>query len=342
MKNILVTGGAGYIGSHTIIELIKKGYNPIVFDNFSNSTDKSLKLINEYFKKELTVINGDIINMEDLDEVFKQYGFDGIVHFAGCLEVGESMINPIKYYKNIVSGSINLVELANKYNVKNIVFSSTAGVYGIPNVSVISEDTIINPINTYGKAKYMVERILEDASRAYGIRSIRLRYFNVAGASEIIKIGEAHRSESHLIPNILLNILGIKNGFKLFGNDYNTKDGTCVRDYIYVCDLALAHVKAIEVLESNEKNDFSIPINLGTKSGYSNLEIIKTCEDVTGKTLNYETVDRRPGDPDKLVADNTKAMEVLNWRPTASLKQIIQSAWNWHSSIEYIEALGVK
>jgi len=252
-----------------------------------------------------------------------------VIHFAAYSLVGESMENPGKYYENNVGGSLNLFEGMIKTGVKKIVFSSTAAVYGEPDVELIKEDTPTEPINPYGNSKFTVEKILEDFHKAHGLNSVRLRYFNVAGDSKTGLIGEAHNPETHLIPLVLQAAVGVRDKIMIFGDDYKTPDGTCIRDYIHVEDLIDAHLLALDYLEENKMTEY---INLGTEGGSSVKEIVELCKKVTGVDFKVEIGERRPGDPDRLVADSSKAKKILGWKPKRSLEDTIGSAWNWHKN----------
>jgi UDP-glucose 4-epimerase len=327
-KTILVVGGAGYIGSHTNYALLEKGYKTIVFDNLSRGHLSAVSVDSEF-------IQGDLVDVESIRGVFKTHKIDGVIDFAASIEVGESQLNPQLYYYNNVVNSLNLFQVMLEFGVKNIVFSSTAATYGLPEVTPITESTPNKPINTYGRTKLMIEQILSDYHRAYNLNSICLRYFNACGADLNLRTGEDHNPESHLIPLIFQSISGKRDSITIFGSDYKTPDGTCVRDYIHVMDLAEAHILALEKM-FNQKGFCEI-INLGTGKGFSNLEIVRMVEKVTNLKVPLKMGDRRLGDPDILVANNTKAREILNWEPKNSdLKNIIQSAWNWYTKLNQI------
>lgn len=319
MKNILVTGGAGYIGSHTVKELEKQGFKPIVFDNLVYGHKEAV---------DCGLIKGDLLNIEDLEKVFKDRSFDGVIHFAAYALAGESMEKPSKYFRNNIMGGLNLLDMMVKYNVKNIVFSSTCAIYGYPQKLPVAENESKKPVSVYGESKLMFEKVLDWYEKLYGIRNIRLRYFNASGAALDGSIGEDHKPETHIIPIAIEAALGKREKFVIFGNDYKTKDGTCIRDYIHVLDLASAHIKALEYLEKEGKSDY---FNVGTGRGYSNLEIIKKVKEVSGKDFPVEMGERRPGDPDAIFADNSKIKKVLGWEAKYSdLDTIIKSAWGWH------------
>ncbi len=321
---ILITGAAGYIGSHTAVNFINNGYEVVVFDNLENGHQETIDTLqsigNINFEK------GDLRNIEDIDKVFNKYKIDAVIHFAAFALVGESVENPSKYYRNNVFGTLNLVDTMVKHNVKKIVFSSTCATYGEPQYTPIDENHPQNPINPYGNTKLCVEYILKDYDRAYGLKSIRLRYFNVAGCDEQSRIGEWHEPETHLIPNILKSTFGENKTFKIFGNDYDTPDGTCIRDYVNVEDLAEAHRLAYLYLKENNKSDV---FNLGTEQGDSVKKVFDTCEKVLNKQIPVEVVEKRAGDPAKLYANANKAKEILKWYPQHSLEYSIKTAYNW-------------
>lgn len=317
-KNILVVGGAGYIGSHIVYDLNEAGYHVIVYDNLSEG-HKEAVAGNDF-------ILGDINDTDTLNKVFEENKIDAVMHFSAYAYVGESVEKPEKYYRNNVSATINLLSAMLKYNVKNFIFSSTCATYGIPIYTPIDEQHPQNPINPYGASKVMVERILSDYNKAYGLKYIALRYFNAAGAHHSGNIGEAHRIETHLIPLVLKTLTKERDSVQIFGTDYETPDGTCVRDYIHVCDLATAHKAALEMLLSGGESKC---INLGTGVGISVREIISICEKVTGMKVPVVIVDRRAGDPPYLVASNKYAKEILNFNPKYDIYDIIKTAWEW-------------
>ena len=324
MAKILVTGGAGYIGSHCTLELLKKDFEVCVFDNLYSG---HIEIVNELCKnKNFSFIQGDLKNYDEINNVFRQNSFDTVIHFAGHIEVGESVINPQKYYYNNIYSALNLFRAMTENNVKKIVFSSTAAIYGNPKYTPIDEEHPKNPINPYGKTKLYIEEILSDYDTAYGMKSIKLRYFNVAGANADGITGEWHNPETHLIPNILKSSLGEQKEFCLFGTDYKTNDGTCIRDYVNVEDLAEAHILATEYLMKTNKSE---EINLGTNNGNSVKEVFEICEKITGKKIPVKICPRRAGDSEVLVADNKKAKSILNWTPKRTLEQSIQTAFDW-------------
>ncbi len=318
---ILVAGGAGYIGSQTVQELLLEGYDVTVFDNFSTGKRD--------FIPGGSIFEGDLMDRESVEDAFDKTDFDAVLHFASLIEVGESYANPNKYYTHNLISSLNLLNVLLKKGVHKFIFSSSAAVYGSPETSPISEDHPLRPINPYGQTKFFVEKILEDYGRAHGLKFISLRYFNASGADPDGLRGEAHNPETHLIPNILLFLLNKRDRFFLYGNDFNTPDGSAVRDYIHVKDLARAHVLALKRLFLKSESEF---INLGTNKGYSVLEIITKVEQITGKKVNYTTSPRRLGDPPVLLASKDKAERLLGWKLEYSdIETIIQTAWNWHS-----------
>ncbi|MDF2857561.1 MAG: UDP-galactose-4-epimerase [Neobacillus sp.] len=322
---ILVVGGAGYIGSHLVKELVEKE-EVIVLDNLSTGHREAVD-------SRAIFVEGDLGDEEDLQMIFSSYPIDAVMHFAAFSLVGESVIDPLKYYQNNVASTITLLNVMLKNNVKNFIFSSTAATYGIPNVDVIDEKTVTAPINPYGQSKLMIEQILGDFSKAYGLNYVVLRYFNAAGAHKSAVIGESHDPESHLIPIILQQLLGQRDQISVFGSDYDTPDGTCIRDYIHVTDLASAHILALEAL-LNEKKSAEV-YNLGNGRGYSVKEVIETCEKVTGVEANVVMADRRAGDPARLVASSEKIFTELGWKAERNLEQIIADAWKWHQKQQY-------
>ncbi len=323
---ILVTGGAGYIGSHMALKLLENNEKVVVFDNFSTGHIETIETLMKEGKDNFEFFEGDLLNLNDLNTFFKGRNIEAVIHFAAFSLVEESTKNPAKYYKNNVTGSINLLDAMHKYNVNKIVFSSTAATYGEPEEIPIKETSPQNPVNPYGTSKLTVEKIMDDYDRAYGIKSVRLRYFNVAGADSKCRIGENHNPETHLIPNILKSTFNNKKTFKIFGDNYNTKDGTCVRDYINVEDLINAHLLALKYLLAGGKTDF---FNLGTNEGNSVKEIFDLCTKVTNKEIPFEIAQKRAGDPAVLIADNKKAKEILGWNPEKTLYDSIKSAYMW-------------
>ena len=320
--NLLVLGGAGYIGSHFVKEALKNNHQVIVIDNLSTGHIEALP-------KSVKLYQGDIRDQRFLDEVFSQEQVDACVHFCAYSLVGESMKDPLKYFDNNVIGAIRLVQAMVKHNVKYIVFSSTAAVYGSHEEMPIKEDFQTLPTNPYGESKLFMEKIFKWSEEAYGIKYVSLRYFNVAGASEEGIIGEDHSPETHLIPIILQVPLKKRNKLTIFGDDYNTFDGTCIRDYIHVLDLADAHLKALAYLKKENKSDI---FNLGSEAGYSNKQILENARIVTHDSIPSEIGPRRPGDPDKLIASNQKAKDILKWEVKRDITDILRTAWNFHKN----------
>jgi len=325
---VLVTGGAGYIGSHCSIALMEKGYDVLILDNFCVGREEIATALKdlELPGKLLGVIKVDLGDPDCLKKAFDKRGIEAVVHFAAFSQVGESMSDPKRYYRNNVGGTMNLLDSMLEVGVKKIVFSSTAAVYGEPDRVPIKEEQPVRPINPYGRTKLMIERIMDDYDAAYGLRSVRLRYFNVAGADRLCRVGEWHDPETHLIPNILKSTFGDGKGFELYGNDYPTRDGTCVRDYVNVEDLADAHILALEYLSKGGRTDC---FNIGTNDGSTVMEVFRECENVTGKKIPLTVMSRRPGDPATLTADNSKARTTLGWEPKRTLRQSIETAYAW-------------
>ncbi len=316
---ILVIGGAGYIGSHMVKFLLQKGEQVVVFDNFSTGHRKAV--VGGHLEQ------GDLRNPDDLDRVFHKYPIECVMHFAAFIFAGESMRNPAKYYENNVLGCWRLMEAMRLHGVKQIIFSSTAAVYGDPLQIPIPEEHPLNPTNTYGETKRVMEGMLNWYGQAYGIRSIALRYFNAAGADPEGELGEDHRPEEHLIPLVLFAGLGRREHVAVFGTDYDTPDGTCIRDYIHVADLCEAHYLALQRLR---KGAPSTVYNLGNGQGYSVLEVIRTAEQVIGKPIPTVYADRRAGDPVRLVASAEKARQELGWHPRyPDLATMIEHAYRW-------------
>jgi UDP-glucose 4-epimerase len=320
--NILVLGGAGYIGSHFVKQAVAEGNSVVVIDNLQTGHIESVD-------KKAIFYQGDIRDSAFLDRVFTNEPIDSCVHFAANSLVGVSMKEPLQYFDNNVNGTIELLKAMERHHVRKIVFSSSAAVYGTHKVMPITEDYPTVPTNPYGESKLMMEKMMKWADSAYGIRYVSLRYFNVAGASFDHSIGEVHIPETHLIPLVLRVPLGESAAITIFGSDYQTKDGTCVRDYIHIDDLINAHLKALNYLAKGNPSQI---LNLGSNDGYSNLEIVQTARDVTGHPIPMRIGERRPGDPDQLVASFGKAAIILDWRPSKGIREIIQSAWAFHQS----------
>ena len=329
---ILVTGGAGYVGSHCVLALLENGYDVVIFDNLELGhieTVETLKSI-QANGKVVDFIQGDLKNLSDIQSVFGKHKIEAVVHFAAYSQVAESMKNPQKYFSNNVDGTVNLLKSMIENNVKRIVFSSTAATYGEPIYTPIDENHPQKPINPYGETKLEIERIMDEYDKSFNLKSVRLRYFNVAGADSNARIGEWHEPETHLIPNILKSTFGGGKTFQMFGTDYDTIDGTCVRDYINVEDLAQAHVLALRYLEKGGETNF---FNLGTNDGNSVKEVFSVCEKITGQKIPVDVQPRREGDPATLVADNQKAKKVLGWVPKKTLEDSIFSAYNWEKKL---------
>lgn len=323
---VLVTGGAGYIGSHAALELGNQGYGVVVLDNLTYGH-------REFAESVLKVpfIEGDISDASLLDSVLSEHSIDAVMHFAAFSQAGESVELPGKYYRNNIGGTLTLLESMVRAGVRNMVFSSTCALYGIPDVVPISEETAQNPINPYGETKRVVECMLRDFDAAHGLRYVALRYFNAAGADPEGRLGELHDPETHLIPLVLDAAIGKRTDIRVFGTDYPTPDGTCIRDYIHVCDLAGAHVLGLEYLLDDRPSDV---FNLGTGTGHSVREVIETCREVTGHDIPVVEEGRRPGDPPKLVATNAKAGRILGWSAQyPDLGDTVAHAWNWHRKI---------
>lgn len=320
-KHILVAGGAGYIGSHTVKELQNQGNEITVFDNLIYGHKEAVSC---------SLVAGDLLNKTEVEKIFQKNKFDAVIHFAAYSQAGESMENPAKYFENNIQGGLNLLEEMRKNDVKHIIFSSTAAVYGFPKNLPVKETDEYKPSSVYGESKLAFERILKWYDEIFGIKSVCLRYFNACGASLDGSIGEDHKPETHIIPIAMQAALGQRKSFNIFGNDYNTPDGTCIRDYIHVLDLAFAHIKALDYLSrENMRNTF----NLGTGRGYSNKEIIDMVKKIAGVDFPVIIGPRRPGDPDAVYADSSKAKSQLNWEAKYSdIETIIETAWNWHKS----------
>ncbi|MBR3140614.1 MAG: UDP-glucose 4-epimerase GalE [Methanobrevibacter sp.] len=321
---ILITGGAGYIGSHTNKALHKAGYDTVVVDDLCKGYENFVKWGN--LEKYNTGSN-------DLREVFEKYDIDAVMHFAAFISVGESVEFPQKYFKNNYKNTLNLLQIMREFNVDKFILSSTAAVYGNPKQIPITEDEELKPINPYGHSKFITEKALEREADKGDFNYVSLRYFNAAGCDFDGEIGELHDPETHLIPLILDAAIGKRDSISIFGDDYDTPDGTCIRDYIHVNDLADAHIKAYEFLCRENQSDV---FNLGNGQGYSVREVIDMCKKVTGRDFKVEIAPRREGDPARLIADSTKIQNKLGWTPQYDLSQIVESSWNWHEKINGI------
>lgn len=320
---ILVTGGAGYIGSHTVLALKLAGFDVIVLDNLVYGHRDLVEQV-----LQVKLVPGDINDQALLNDLFKTHEIAAVMHFSAYAYVGESVTDPAKYYRNNVTGTLTLLEAMLAASVKKFVFSSTCATYGVPQVVPIPEDHPQNPINPYGATKLMVERILSDFDGAYDFKSVRFRYFNAAGAHPEGLLGEDHNPETHLIPLVLLAALGKRESISVFGTDYPTPDGTCIRDYIHVTDLADAHVLGLEYLLKGGNSEV---FNLGNGNGFSVKEVIDTAKTVTRKDIKVVECDRRPGDPPSLIGSGEKARKILGWNPQySSLEDILSHAWQWH------------
>lgn len=320
---IAVLGGAGYIGSHTVAQLIKAGVDVVVMDNLITGHKRAVDPKARFYQ-------GDIRDYHFLSQVFSQEKIDGIIHFAAFSIVPESMKDPLKYFDNNTGGMITLLEAMNQFGIKKIVFSSTAATYGEPKHVPIKESDPQVPTNPYGESKLAMEKIIKWADVAYGIHYVALRYFNVAGAMPDGSIGEDHHPETHLMPIILQAAAGLRDNLQIFGDDYDTPDGTNVRDYVHVVDLADAHILAMKYLADGNASD---AFNLGSATGFSNLEILNAARKVTGQAIPAKIGPRRPGDPSTLIADSSKARKILGWAPKFDdVEQVIATAWNWHET----------
>jgi len=320
MSKILVAGGAGYIGSHTVKELRKQGFDVLVFDDLSTGRRE--------FVRDAELVVGELEDKDAVGALFRTHDIAAVLHFASLIQVGESYIHPQRYYTQNLSSSLNLLEAMLKAKVKTFIFSSSAAVYGVPQRIPIPEDHPLNPINPYGFTKFFVEQILRDYDRAYKLRFISLRYFNASGADPDGEMGECHDPESHLIPNVMLAALGKKERLDIYGTDFQTPDGTAIRDYIHVTDLAAAHVLALRRLLEKPQSEF---INLGTNQGYSVREVIARAERIIGRTVPVRMQSRREGDVPVLLASKEKAERLLGWTLRYSdLDTIIRTAWDWH------------
>ncbi|MEA5551136.1 UDP-glucose 4-epimerase GalE [Anabaena cylindrica UHCC 0172] len=320
---ILVTGGAGYIGSHAVLALVQAGYQVVILDNLVYGHRDLVEQV-----LQVKLIEGDIEDRPLLDNLFKNHDIKAVMHFSAYAYVGESVSDPAKYYRNNVVSTLTLLEAMLSASIKNFVFSSTCATYGVPEFIPLTEDHPQNPINPYGATKLMVERILSDFDVAYGLQSVCFRYFNAAGADPSGLLGEDHNPETHLIPLVLQTALGKRESISIFGTDYDTADGTCIRDYIHVTDLADAHILGLEYLLQGGNSEV---FNLGNGNGFSVREVIAAAEDVTGTVIPVQKCDRRPGDPPVLIGTSEKAKKILGWKPQyPDIKDIVAHAWNWH------------
>lgn len=333
-KNILITGGAGYIGSHVVKQFLETTNHHItIVDNFKTGFENTIKTLKSFANVDF--INQDLAKWDEVDAIFKENSFDVVIHFAASLLVGESVTNPLKYYMNNTCNSANIINQCNKYKVNKFIFSSTAAVYGEPSIDKmpLSENELLSPINPYGSSKLFTEQIIKDNAKANkDFKYVILRYFNVAGAEESLSIGECHEPETHLIPLVVKTALGKRDKIMIFGEDYETDDGTCIRDYIHVDDLASAHLSALEYLDTNESNIF----NCGYGHGFSVKEVIDTVKKVSGIDFKVEVTSRRDGDPAILVADNSKILNLTSWKPKHdNLEFICKTALEWERKLHF-------
>jgi UDP-glucose 4-epimerase len=329
MKTILVTGGAGYIGTHTVVELLNKDYEVIVLDNFSNSKREIIGRVSEINGKDFTMYDVDCCS--DLSSIFSKHKIDGVIHFAALKSVGESVDKPLKYYKNNIDSLINILETSNKYGVKSFVFSSSCSLYGnLKELPAKENSPMSNPESPYAYTKLIGERILGDFSKTSDMKIISLRYFNPVGAHQSGLIGECPVNKPNNIIPVICDSIENRSVMKVFGDDYPTKDGTCIRDYVHVSDIANAHVLAYEYSLSTRKN-YDV-FNLGYGDGVSVLEILKTFEKENQVEVDYQIVDRREGDIVEIYSDSSKAYQVLGWKPTRTIKDMVTSAWKWHKN----------
>ena len=319
MQNVLVTGGAGYIGSHICKMLAGNGYNPVVFDNFSTGHKWAVKWGPH--------IRGDLLSESDLAAAFESRQYCGVIHMAASALVGESCIKPLDYYRNNFIGAHNLLRVMQDNKVQKIVFSSTCAIYGEPEIVPITESEAPKPCNPYGESKFFIERMLRSCDTAHGLKSVALRYFNASGADPDGEIGEDHENETHLVPIILEVALGLRENLTIFGSDYATPDGTCIRDYVHVNDLASAHLKALEYLLDDGP---TTALNLANGNGFSVIDVVNVAQKVTGKTIKLQIGDRRPGDPPILIGEPGLAKKTLGWTANyTALEDHIHHAWNW-------------
>lgn len=336
MKTILVTGGAGFIGSHTVVELVNAGYRPVIVDNFANSDKKVMDGLKKITGQEITLYEGNYQDKELLHKIFGKENVDGVIHFAAYKAVGESVEEPLKYYQNNIAGLLTLLEAMEDARISNLVFSSSCTVYGDPDTVPVTEESPIKPaISPYGATKQMGETIIRDVTHASKkLRSLALRYFNPIGAHPSSLIGELPIGVPNcLVPYITQTAAGIREKLRVNGDDYDTPDGTCIRDYIHVVDLAKAHVKALEYLQTQQPSSFDF-INFGTGTGSSVLEVIQTFEKISGQKLPYEIGPRRAGDVVTVYASTDKANKILHWKAELTLADALRDAWNWQQTLK--------
>ncbi len=334
---ILVTGGAGYIGSHTVVELEHAGFQPIIVDNFQNSEKSVIRGLERILEHRVTWHEADCTNVDELDEVFrKEENIRGVIHFAADKAVGESVQHPLKYYRNNVGSTVAVLEVMQAHDVHNFVFSSSCTVYGQPDRLPVTEDSPVKPAQSpYGNTKQICEELIRDVvASGATLRALSLRYFNPIGAHPSAEIGELPLGvPNNLVPFITQTAAGLREKLSIFGHDYNTPDGTCIRDYIHVVDLAKAHVRALQVIQDQGEDDYYDFVNLGTGHGATVLEVVKTFEAVTGVKLNYSLVDRRPGDVEQIYASVEKALNLLEWKTEIPLDQALRDAWRWQQRL---------
>ena len=334
--NILITGGAGFIGSHTYVALKEHGFRPIIVDNFSNSSDSVIRQLAEICQEPVEFVQGDINLHATLDTVFTHYNIEGVIHFAAAKAVGESVENPLKYYRNNVGATILLLEKMQEYGVKNLVFSSSCTVYGQPETLPVTENSpVLQALSPYGNTKQICENIISESTLASrSLKSISLRYFNPIGAHKSAKIGELPLGPpANLIPFLTQSVAGLRGPLQIWGTDYPTPDGTAIRDYIHVCDLAEAHVKALAYLIKQDKAPFYDYFNIGSGQGSSVMQVIQAFESATGKKVNYEIRDKRPGDITSVYASTEKSNKILDWKAKRSLEESLKDAWAWQEAI---------
>ncbi|RXK52441.1 UDP-glucose 4-epimerase GalE [Aquirufa rosea] len=335
--NILITGGAGFIGSHTYVVLKENGFTPIIVDNFANSSTMVLDRLQEITLDEVTCIEGDVNDASMYDQIFNKYAIEGVIHFAAYKAVGESVENPLKYYRNNVAATVLLLEKMQEYGIKNLVFSSSCTVYGQPESLPVTESAPIQPaVSPYGNSKQICEEIIRDSVQAKNahLKAISLRYFNPIGAHKSALIGELPIGPpANLVPFLTQSVAGIRGPLQIFGDDYPTPDGTAIRDYIHVCDLAEAHVKALSYLLKHSDSPYYDYFNIGTGMGSSVLEVIHAFEKATGKKVHYEIKPRRSGDITAVYAATNKSKEVLNWSTQKSLEEALLDSWKWQEQL---------
>lgn len=330
--NLLVCGGGGYIGSHMVRRLIRAGHSPVVFDNFSTGHRQAVENAFRGFSGGVQVVEGDSLDEEALDNAFASHSFDAVMHFAGRILVGESVRKPALYYENNVMGTLNILRAMDKAGVRGLIFSSTCAIFGAPENAPIVETLPKAPISPYGNTKLAAEMMMADFAVAHDCRCVALRYFNAAGADPEGDLGEDHDPESHLVPNVIMAALGQRPTLEVFGGDYATPDGTCLRDYVHVNDLADAHLAALDFISTSSARGFFEDFNLGTGRATSVLEVVKSVERVSGRKTPFVVKARRPGDSPVLCAGAEKANTVLGWKPQyTDIDAIVETAWRWHS-----------